>query len=486
MAGGFDSFAKGFSDAFEAARNARLDRQNDRLTLELQREKLEFEQGIALRAQSLEEQKAQFENRAKDAQALQFWSKAMDPSFDPAMRKFMLREGAGRLGVETNTQHFKEFDKMLSGLRPETLQNTRRLLIEAHQSAPPGWLSSMSTSVANGEITLTDALEQAQQFAQQAGRQQVAPLGGGMVGGGLPSPQPQAGPTGPGMFDPTPIEQLQSPQPSAMPSQPAAQSVGQPPAFDQNDPAAWRREALRLSVAAQEAAARGDTDFATRLEQQRDFALETAEDIQTGTREQERLEFERGQDPAEQELKKELGKRTGELWSKHVETANQSAGLAQDFELLDQLIEVAPQGGLTGRLAEAFPQASDAGAAFTSIVNRLAPTLRVEGSGSTSDLEFDAMRSGFPRLRNRPEANRLISAAMKAKAEINIARGEVVTAFQNGQLTANEARKQLSELDRESIMTPELRRLLEAEGADQERGVSEMSDEELRAIVEGE
>ncbi|WP_159591479.1 hypothetical protein [Chelativorans xinjiangense] len=467
MGNGFTSFAVGFGKGFQQAREARAERERDALSLQLQREQQQFENQIAERAQSLAEQKAEFENRAKDAQALDFWSKSLDPKNDPAMRRFMLREGARRLGADTSTPFFKDFDKMLAGLKDETLQSTRELLFAAHKGAPPGWLTQMSAAVANGQLTLDQALDQARQFSQQSQRSQI--LGGGGQPAGQP-PQPQGGTLGQ-MFQP---ESLVTAAPDIGAQQPIGQPGQQPP--ETMRPEELRQEALGLTNQIREAVRVGDNELAVRLEQERDFRLQLADEIQTGAREQERLEFERGQDPAETKLREELGKKTGEIWAAHVEAANQAAGQRQDFELLDELIEIAPQGGLTGRLAEAFPQFDNAAAAFTAIVNRLTPTLRVEGSGSTSDVEFDAMRSGLPRLRNNPEANRLIAGAFKAKADINSARGDVVIAFQNDEISAAEARRQIAALDRQSILSPELRALLGQGGDGGEAGGSAPSE----------
>jgi hypothetical protein len=124
---------------------------------------------------------------------------------------------------------------------------------------------------------------------------------------------------------------------------------------------------------------------------------------------------------------------------------------------------MAPQGPIVGRLAGAFQGVSSAADAFKSIISRVTPSLRVEGSGATSDMEFNAMRDSLPALANSPEANRAITAMMRAKAQINIERAQIVRAFQNSDrsLQATAAmRAALGELDNRSIMTPELSAIL--------------------------
>jgi hypothetical protein len=168
-----------------------------------------------------------------------------------------------------------------------------------------------------------------------------------------------------------------------------------------------------------------------------------------------------GESPADAAQRKKLSEKEGERWSALQESGTVAAGLQQDFEALDQLIGVVPSGPIEGRLAEAFPGFSSAGDAFQSIVVRVAPSLRTPGSGATSDVEYEGMLKSLPRLRNQPEANTAIAAMMKAKAAINLERAQVVTAYQNEQITAAEARSALSELNNRSIMTPDLKQALE-------------------------
>ena len=104
-----------------------------------------------------------------------------------------------------------------------------------------------------------------------------------------------------------------------------------------------------------------------------------------------------------------------------------------------------------------FPGFSSAGAAVQSIVKRLAPTMRAEGSGSTSDIEYNAMLQSLPALENKPEANRMIIEIMKGKAQIDIERATIVSNYQNRDIDATQARKAFIELNKRSIMTSEMK-----------------------------
>lgn len=162
----------------------------------------------------------------------------------------------------------------------------------------------------------------------------------------------------------------------------------------------------------------------------------------------------------EGELDKSLGKATGEQWGEYLKAGNQAASTINDLDMMDEIIELAPQGPLQGRLAQMFPGMNDAASAFDSIVKRVAPTLRAEGSGSTSDIEYNGMLQSLPALQNRPEANRAISAMMRAKAQVNQERAAVVADYQSKTIDQSTARTRIAEIDKRSIMTPELKAII--------------------------
>lgn len=165
--------------------------------------------------------------------------------------------------------------------------------------------------------------------------------------------------------------------------------------------------------------------------------------------------------PGDGKLRDELMKKEGELWSDYLRQGATSAGMAQDLEALGQIAALAPQGPIAGRLAQLVPGASTAGAAFQSIVARVAPGLRVEGSGATSDIEYNGFLQSMPSLINYPEANRVIMSVLMAKAQVNADRAAVVNAYQNGELDHATARRQIAEIDARSILTPEMKAALE-------------------------
>jgi type II secretory pathway pseudopilin PulG len=169
--------------------------------------------------------------------------------------------------------------------------------------------------------------------------------------------------------------------------------------------------------------------------------------------------------PSDIKLREKLDGAQGDLWGKYLNQGATSGQLLRDLDMMDELAKQAPQGPLQGRLAQAFPGFSSAGDAFNSIRSRVAPSLRVEGSGSTSDIEYAGMLNSLPALQNAPGANSMISQVMRQKAQIDVERAQVISAYQQGQIPAEEARARVAELDQRSIMTPEMKAVLSGNAA---------------------
>jgi hypothetical protein len=172
-------------------------------------------------------------------------------------------------------------------------------------------------------------------------------------------------------------------------------------------------------------------------------------------------------DESQGALNKKLAEAEGAVIATYLKQGPIASGAMQDLTLLGEVLQFAPQDPVTGRLAEYFPGVSSAGAAAQAIIKRVAPTLRAEGSGSTSDIEYAGMLSSLPSLQNYPEANAAILGMMKAKAAIDIERANIVRDFANSPQTTEDARamrQRLSEIDSRSIMTPELRRTIDLLG----------------------
>lgn len=148
-------------------------------------------------------------------------------------------------------------------------------------------------------------------------------------------------------------------------------------------------------------------------------------------------------------LRETMQKKEGESLNKLSDAGNKAAGVMRDLQLLRELSAQAPEGPIQGQLAEMFPQYNDIAALRQAIVKRVAPTLRVEGSGSTSDIEYSGMIEGLGRLPNSREVNVAIADAMIQKAELDIRRSEIIGQYQRGEIEYNQMQSAIEQLNRQ-------------------------------------
>lgn len=164
--------------------------------------------------------------------------------------------------------------------------------------------------------------------------------------------------------------------------------------------------------------------------------------------------------PDNEKLFESLATAQGKTYASYSAQADKSASLMVDIDMLGQLLKLAPTGPLTGFFAEKFKGFDDAADAAQGIIARLAPSMRVVGSGSTSDIEVQKMADSLGSLRSSPLANDLIHAAFMAKLNIDVQRGKIVDQMQNSEMTVIEGRKALQKLNSQSIISKPLAALL--------------------------
>ena len=182
---------------------------------------------------------------------------------------------------------------------------------------------------------------------------------------------------------------------------------------------------------------------------------------------------------------KKLGEKEGEKWAGYQEQAGQAGATLRDIATLEELSKIAPQGPITGALVQRFPGISNAGAAFQSVIKRVAPTLRAPGSGATSDIEYQGMLDSLPALSNRPEANAMILEVMRTKANLDIERGDIIDQIAGGDIDQKEGRAKLRELNKRSIMSPALKGLIEQESERAGKGAKQPAPAAAGGELEG-
>ena len=175
---------------------------------------------------------------------------------------------------------------------------------------------------------------------------------------------------------------------------------------------------------------------------------------------------------AEDKFYEEKYKNLGKEFAEVQRRAGQAGANNLTINALKQLYQVAPSGPVQGRLAELFPEANDISAAVQSLRTQLAPQLRVEGSGSTSDIEYSGMLNSLGSLKNSPEANAALLDLMLVKNELIQRKAEIASKVgmppEQGGLTINQAEVAMLDLDRkmwsENAMVTSIKQLIENAG----------------------
>ena len=134
----------------------------------------------------------------------------------------------------------------------------------------------------------------------------------------------------------------------------------------------------------------------------------------------------------EDELRNKLMAKRGESFSKMADAGYVAASTLNDLELLRQLAPLNVSGPVVGRIAEAFPDMTELGSVTRAIITRVGPSLRVEGSGSTSDVEFNAMLKSLGSFANTVEANQAIAEIMIKRVNFMIARKDLIESYTAG------------------------------------------------------
>jgi len=159
-----------------------------------------------------------------------------------------------------------------------------------------------------------------------------------------------------------------------------------------------------------------------------------------------------------------LGTKEGERWDKMRGNRDVAVSRKADLEMLDQLINVAPQGPITGALMEKFPILkgySNAATALDAITKRLAPTMHISGTGSQSDIEYKGALDSLTSINNMPDANRLIVQLLRNQSNLDIQRGTIIDDLTDNKIDLPEAHARMRELETQSAVTPEMRQKLD-------------------------
>jgi hypothetical protein len=160
-------------------------------------------------------------------------------------------------------------------------------------------------------------------------------------------------------------------------------------------------------------------------------------------------------DKGENSFATEAGKVQAKRFDELAGEGQKARQMVADIDTLNELGKSIGTGKGAEILAKVGPWAESIGVpvkglneiqAFEAIVNRVAPSLRVPGSGAQSDYELKNFLKSLPALGNTPEGNAIGTATLKGLQENKIRASEIASQALNGQISRPEAEKMLRQL----------------------------------------
>ena len=157
----------------------------------------------------------------------------------------------------------------------------------------------------------------------------------------------------------------------------------------------------------------------------------------------------------ESEFSKEAGKLTAKRYNDLVDDVPNAKQMLSDIDTLRSLGTQIGTGKEAQIKAALGPYAELLGVkidklgeiqAYEAIINRLAPNLRVKGSGAQSDFELRNFMKSLPTVGNTPEGNEISSKVLEGLYNNKIAAAEIASRAMNKEITPREADKLLRDL----------------------------------------
>lgn len=158
----------------------------------------------------------------------------------------------------------------------------------------------------------------------------------------------------------------------------------------------------------------------------------------------------------ESSFETEFGKKQADRWNKYIEGGQTAEKKLVDIANLREIGRRVGSQGMTAEVKAALgPYAEAVGIniadlsdiqAYNSIIERLTPQQRVEGSGSTSDVEFKGMRRAMPTLLQNPEAREITLNTMEAIERHDMERASIASRLATKEITRAQAEKELRAL----------------------------------------
>jgi hypothetical protein len=254
-----ENFFSGFSQGFNQSRQRKTlkeqlrlqeekDVRNNALRQNMFDQQMKFREDQAAKLeeyragqQELEQKKLDIQMKQADLTTSQAMMKAFDPTIPKAARGLLLKKTAQAMGVDPNSDDYKDISKALLSFDDEQLGALRGSLAAMLPEAKPGEITAFATSIMSGKMTLQQLTDSMGKLSTRKSEQAIMQ--------GLTGDQPSASPAVPSggrLLAPTPMAQ-QGNMPIPGMEQPAA--GGAPAKSPGQDPTVIRQRAAKAMQA---------------------------------------------------------------------------------------------------------------------------------------------------------------------------------------------------------------------------------------------
>lgn len=182
-----------------------------------------------------------------------------------------------------------------------------------------------------------------------------------------------------------------------------------------------------------------------------------------------------------------LDKKNAETFAALSEAGVNGAAKLAQIDRLEGLLATAPQGGaaMLKQFAGEYginTEGLDDIQAAQALINELVPQQRQPGSGPMSDADLALFKQSLPRVINQPGGNKLIVDTMRGITQYQVQMGRIADAVADREITPAEARKAIRSLPNPlgNFKVP-----ANTTAPSAIPDVGKMSDDELRAIING-
>jgi hypothetical protein len=161
-------------------------------------------------------------------------------------------------------------------------------------------------------------------------------------------------------------------------------------------------------------------------------------------------------DKGENKFDEKLGEGQAKRWNSYIEAGQKAERELTDINSMREISRrIGSQGAATNIKEAVGPYAEALGInieglsdiqAYSSIIQRLAPQQRAEGSGSTSDIEFKGFLKSLPVLSQNPAAREVTLDTMEAFKRDDIERGVIASRLASKEISRTDAEKALRAL----------------------------------------